>query len=96
MAKKSFESALSRLEQITAEMEAGNLSLEKSLARFGEGIELAAYCNQVLTAARGRVELLTADDGALQAAPWPEDGGEPEEPSDEARDEAPDDDELPF
>ena len=32
MAKKSFESALARLEQITAELEAGDLTLEKSLA----------------------------------------------------------------
>ena len=33
MAKKSFESALARLEQITEELEAGDLTLAKSLAK---------------------------------------------------------------
>ena len=93
MAKKSFESALARLEQITAEMEAGNLSLEKSLAKFSEGIELAGYCDQVLTAARGRVELLTAGDGPLEATLWPLADSASEEPPDAGN--IPDD-ELPF
>ena len=38
MVKKTFENAMNRLEQITAELEAGDLSLEKSLAKFSEGV----------------------------------------------------------
>ncbi len=70
MAKKTFESALARLEQITAELEAGDLTLEKSLAKFSEGIELARYCNATLEDARGRVELLTGKNGTLSAVPF--------------------------
>ena len=40
MAKKNFESALARLEQITAELEDGEQGLETSLKKFNEGIEL--------------------------------------------------------
>ena len=77
MAKESFESALARLEQITAELEAGDLTLEKSLAKFSEGIELAKYCNTTLENARGRVELLTGKNGTLSAAPFAgEDNGD--------------------
>ena len=77
MAKKSFESALARLEQITAELEAGDLTLEKSLAKFSEGIELAKYCNTPLENARERVELLTGKNGTLSAAPFAgEDNGD--------------------
>ncbi len=70
MAKKSFESALARLEQIAGELEAGDLSLEKSLAKFSEGIELARYCNSTLEDARGQVELLLDKNGTLAPTPF--------------------------
>ncbi len=38
MAKKTFESALSRLEQITEELEDGDLSLDNSLKKFDEDL----------------------------------------------------------
>lgn len=70
MAKKSFESALARLEQIAGELEAGDLTLEKSLARFSEGMELAYYCNSTLEEVRGQVELLLGKNGDLEATPF--------------------------
>ena len=51
MAKKTFESALARLEQISEELEDGNLSLEASLKKFDEGIKLAEFCNAKLSEA---------------------------------------------
>ena len=48
MAKKTFEAALARLEQITEELEDGELSLENSLKKFDEGIKLAGFCNEQL------------------------------------------------
>ena len=70
MAKQSFESALARLEQIAAELEAGDLTLEKSLAKFSEGIELAKYCTSTLEDARGRVDVLIGKNGTLSPAPF--------------------------
>lgn len=70
MVKKTFESALTRLEQITEELEDGELSLDSSLKKFDEGIKLASYCREQLTKARAKVELLIEKDGKLATAPF--------------------------
>ncbi len=70
MPKRTFESALARLEQITEEMEAGDLSLEESLKKFDEGIKLTRFCNEKLTQARAKVELLLDKNGTLEAEPF--------------------------
>ena len=72
MAKKTFESALARLEQLTAELEDGEQSLETSLKKFHEGIELVRYCNEKLTEARQQVDLLLKEGGSLRTAVFAE------------------------
>lgn len=76
MARKTFETALSRLEQITEELESGDLSLEDSLKKFDEGVKLAEYCNARLSEARTKVEMLLEKDGRLQSEPFEEPGDE--------------------
>lgn len=56
--EKSFEEALSRLEEIIERLESGDLSLEDGLKFFEEGIALARHCNAKLNEAQGKVELL--------------------------------------
>ncbi len=70
--KKTFESALSRLEEITQELEDGNLDLEDSLKKFDEGIKLADFCNKKLTEAKTKVEILLQKDGELKTEPFQE------------------------
>jgi exodeoxyribonuclease VII small subunit len=70
MAQKTFEAAMARLEQITAELEDNEISLEKSLKKFDEGIKLAEFCNAQLAEARAKVEMLLEKDGRLQAVPF--------------------------
>ncbi len=70
MAKKSFEEALEALEQITQELEHGDLSLEKSLKKFDEGIRLAEYCNARLEEAQKKVDILLRKDGRIEAVPF--------------------------
>ena len=72
MAKKTFETALSRLEQITDELETGDLSLDASLKKFDEGIKLADYCNTQLANARTKVEILLEKNGNVDAEPFGE------------------------
>lgn len=72
MAKKTFESALARLEQITEELENGDLSLEASLKKFDEGIKLTEYCNTKLSEARTKVEILLEKNNRLEAEPFDE------------------------
>lgn len=70
MAKKTFEAALARLEQITEELSDGEQSLESSLKKFDEGIQLAGFCHEQLTAARARIEILLEKDGKLEVTPF--------------------------
>ena len=72
MAKKTFESALARLEKITEELEQGDLSLEASLKKFDEGIQLTEFCNKKLSEARTRVEILLQKEDRLEAEPFAE------------------------
>ena len=57
----TFETALQELEEVVAQMESGDLTLEKSLALFERGQKLTDYCNTLLNEASLRVEQLTAD-----------------------------------
>lgn len=70
MAKKTFETALNRLERITEELEDSELTLESSLKKFDEGIKLAGYCSEQLTEARAKVELLLEKEGKLESIPF--------------------------
>ena len=54
----SYESRLSRLESIVAELEGDGIPLDRVLALFEEGIELLRSASDELTQAEGRVALL--------------------------------------
>ena len=59
----SFESALSRLENIVRMLESGNAALDESLSVFEEGIALVKMCNEKLEAAEQKIKILTKGDG---------------------------------
>lgn len=56
--KVSFEESMERLEIIVSKLEAGDLSLDKSLEAFEEGRKLVSQCNSALKDAEMRVEKL--------------------------------------
>jgi exodeoxyribonuclease VII small subunit len=65
--EKNFEMALEELEGVVEQLETGELPLEESLVAFEKGVELVVYCNQKLTEAEKRVELLVKDkEGKMQ------------------------------
>ena len=55
----TFEDAMSRLERIVADLESGSFSLEESLKKFEEGIQLGTTCRAFLDRADVRVRALT-------------------------------------
>jgi exodeoxyribonuclease VII small subunit len=59
--KDSFETALSRLEQIVGALEKGDLSLEDSLKLYEEGIARARFCQERLEEAESKIEVLSQD-----------------------------------
>ncbi len=66
----TFEEALAELEEIVAQLETGELTLDASLALFERGQKLAARCNLQLEQATLRIEQLTAD-GEIIELPSP-------------------------
>ena len=57
----SFEAATTELENIVTAMEAGQMSLEASLAAYKRGAELLQYCQKQLQEAQQQVRILEAD-----------------------------------
>lgn len=54
----SFEDGYDRLEELIEQLEAGQLSLEESVALYEEGIQLATHCGQKLDDAELRISSL--------------------------------------
>ena len=72
MAKKtkSFEEALSRLEEIVDAMEEGELSLDETVKLYKEGVEMASVCSEKLSGARQQISLLSVGlDGSMEEKP---------------------------
>lgn len=61
----SLEEAMEKLDGIVREMEAGDLPLEKLIARYEEGVNLAKLCQERLDRAEERIRIIAKDaDGA--------------------------------
>lgn len=64
----SFESSLAELEKIVRELEQGDLPLEKSLELFERGVGLSKECQERLSSAERKIEMLMRDaEGQLVA-----------------------------
>jgi len=67
----SFEESLTRLEEIVAQLERGDLPLEESVRLFEEGTRLSELCRKQLEEAEGKVEMLVKQrDGAMKREPF--------------------------
>ena len=76
---RTFETSLEALEQIVRQLEDGDLPLEKSLELFEQGIRLSRECQERLSQAERRIEILLRDNqGRPVAAAFKEPVGEDE------------------
>ncbi|MCK5790771.1 MAG: exodeoxyribonuclease VII small subunit [Ketobacter sp.] len=77
MAKKKtsidFEKSLQTLEQLVESMEGGDMTLEKSLEAFEQGIKLTKECQQALREAQQKVDILLQQNGDEELTPFAED-----------------------
>lgn len=55
MVELTFESALTRLEEIVKKIESGESSLEETIAFYDEGLKLSAFCHEKLTSAQQKI-----------------------------------------
>jgi exodeoxyribonuclease VII small subunit len=60
-APASFEAAMADLAQLVAQMEAGQLPLEASVAAYSRGSELVRYCAAQLDKVEAQVKVLEGD-----------------------------------
>ena len=69
--KVSFEDAMNNLEEIVAELEKGELSLEQSVEKFKKGMEISNYCNDMLDSAEKSIKvLLKNQNGDIEEEPF--------------------------
>lgn len=66
----SFEQALTELQDVVERLESGELSLEESLTAFEQGVRLSRDCQNALSQAEQKVQILLERDGQLQEAPF--------------------------
>ena len=65
--EENFETKISDLEKIVAELEKGDLSLEESVNKFEEGMKLSKQCSQMLDDAEKRISILvSSEDGIVE------------------------------
>lgn len=60
----TFEEEMAALEQLVAEMESGQLPLEKMVARYAVGTQMLKRCHAHLEAAELKIEKLQRAEGA--------------------------------
>jgi exodeoxyribonuclease VII small subunit len=58
MEKLTFEKALEQLEDIVDVLESDELSLEKALAKFEEGMKLSQFCSNKLDETEKKISLI--------------------------------------
>jgi exodeoxyribonuclease VII small subunit len=78
----TFENAMDRLEAIVEQMESGKLPLEELIVRYEEGMNMVKVCQERLTAAEQKIEIIARDSaGQAVVKPFePDSAGNPPEP----------------
>lgn len=66
MEELNFEESMQKLEQITKELESGELDLNGSMQKFEEGMKLSKKCNEILESAEKKITVLLSKDGELK------------------------------
>jgi len=61
MTKLNFEKSMKQLEQIVQELESGDLSLEKAIKKFEDGVRLSKLCSKQLDETEKKVTMLLQD-----------------------------------
>ena len=56
--EETFEALFARLEEVTAQLEAGEIALDRAVALYEEGMTLAQRCQRLLGEAEQRIEQL--------------------------------------
>ncbi len=59
--EKTFEEMIEDLEKISQDLENGELTLDKSMEKFEEGMQLSKKCSEILENAEKKITILIKD-----------------------------------
>ncbi len=62
----NFEETIKELELIANELEKGELPLDKSVAKFEEGMKLSKACVEMLEEAERKISILLQENGKIE------------------------------
>jgi len=65
-----FEDAMKQLEEIANELEKGDLSLDLSVNKFEQGMELSKKCSRILEDSEKKINILIQENGSLTEKPY--------------------------
>lgn len=71
----TFETAMERLENVVRALESGEITLDKSLELFEEGVALARVCSARLDEVEAKIEVLLERNGEIVTEPFSESEG---------------------
>src|SRR5438309_11534019 len=77
----NFERAMDRLEEIVEQMESGKMMLEELIVRYEEGMKLVKICQERLTSAEQRIEIITRNNAGRASVKNFEPAAEKEPPA---------------
>jgi len=69
---KDFETALKSLEDIVVQLESGDLTLDRALELFEEGVRISRFCSSKLEEAERKVEVLIKTAEGTKEVPFSE------------------------
>ena len=65
----SFEKSVKRLDEIVSLLESGELTLEKAVELYTEGVAAAAECKKELNEARVKLSIINPETGEISEIP---------------------------
>lgn len=65
--KRDYEASITELESLVSRLEQGDISLEESLKLYESGVLLTRDCQEALTAAEQKVQVLMQQSGQAKA-----------------------------
>lgn len=65
-----FEQSLAQLEGLVEKLENSEFTLEQSLEAFEQGVKLTRQCQQALSQAEQKVQVLMEENGQSEAVPF--------------------------
>jgi len=67
LAKFDFEKAMAKLEEIVADLESGELSLDESIKAFEQGVDISKKCHVKLAETDTKIkQLIKTEDGEFK------------------------------